>query len=147
MKWGEWKTAFINIFGHAVLLNAPSVLQSLMDEIIKYIDYFMIIYINYIFPLDLALHINHFIRVLMPDSEAMQWLCVSVCAMLMCTSTKDDSSNEERKVTVVQLQGIKLHRKLELWLHNVTEGFPQTPQELPRDKATAIRHQQPILIH
>lgn len=63
------------------------------------------------------------------------------------TSAENNGSDEQRQVAVVQLQSVKLDRKLELGLHDLAEGLPQTSQELPGHKAFAVGHQQPVFVH
>lgn len=63
------------------------------------------------------------------------------------TSAADDGGHKERQVAVVQLQGVKLGGKLELGLHHVAEGPPQALEELARDEARTVRHQQAVLVH
>ncbi len=63
------------------------------------------------------------------------------------TSTADDGSNKQCEVTVVQFEGVKLHSKLKLGLHHLTERPSQALQELSGDEAAAVRHQQTVFIH
>lgn len=63
------------------------------------------------------------------------------------TSTADDGGDEQSQVTVVQLQCVELHGKLEFRLHHVAERSAQAFQELPGDEARAVRHEQPVLVH
>lgn len=63
------------------------------------------------------------------------------------TSTTDDGSNKQCEVTIVQFEGVKLHCKLKLGLHHLTERPSQALQELSGDEAAAVRDQQTVFIH
>lgn len=61
------------------------------------------------------------------------------------TSAPNDSSHKEGNITVVQLQCIELHCKVELGLHDITEGFLRLFKELTGYEAIPIGYQHPSL--
>lgn len=63
------------------------------------------------------------------------------------TSTTDDSSHEEGQVTVIQPQGVEACGKLEFGLHHVTQGAPETFEELAGDKTPTTCHQHTVFVH
>ena len=70
-----------------------------------------------------------------------------MCRLVHRTSAADDCRDEQRQVAVIQLQSVEARGKLELGLHHVTKGPPQTFQELTGDEAPAARHQEAVFIH
>lgn len=63
------------------------------------------------------------------------------------TSTQYNGCHKQSQVTVIELQSIEFDGKLKLGLHDLTERFAQTPQELSRHKALSISYEQPVFIH
>lgn len=63
------------------------------------------------------------VRVLSSIVENGRCTCVSRKPFGL-TSTENNGSNKQGQITVIQLQRIKLHSKLKLGLHDLTEGLP-----------------------
>lgn len=63
------------------------------------------------------------------------------------TPTEDNDSKKQRHVAVVQLQRVELDWELKLWFHHLTEGFPETLEELPRHEDLPVGDQGPVFVH
>lgn len=63
------------------------------------------------------------------------------------TPTEDNDSQKQRHVAVIQLQRVELDRELKLWLHHLTEGFPETLEELPRHEDLSVGDEGPVFVH
>lgn len=63
------------------------------------------------------------------------------------TPAEDNDGQEERHVAVIQLQHVELDRELKFWFHHLTEGFPETFEELPRHEDLSVRDEGPVFVH
>lgn len=65
----------------------------------------------------------------------------------LLTPAEDNDGQKERHVAVIQLQHVELDRELKFWFHHLTEGFPETFEELPRHEDLSVRDEGPVLVH